>query len=112
MIEIVLTFRDSGLLETLISRGHANRTADLPNEACAAVSVLLRTAARLFSHTDGVSIIGGAEKPGHLELKVLDVPEQHHEWFRGAVDLLMLGLRDLQEEYPDSIQIRTDVRKR
>jgi uncharacterized protein YsxB (DUF464 family) len=112
VIRIVLTFRDSGQLQTLTSRGHANRTTDLPSEACAAVSVLLRTAARLFSHTDGLSIVGKADKPGHLELNVKDVPTQHQEWFRGAVDMLMLGLRDLQEEYPDSIQIRTDVRKR
>jgi uncharacterized protein YsxB (DUF464 family) len=107
VIRIVLTFGDSGLLKTLTSRGHANRTTDLPSEACAAVSVLLRTTARLFSHSDGVEIIAKAEKEGHLELEVLDVSDQHHEWFRGAVDMLMLGLRDLQEEYPDSIQIRT-----
>lgn len=68
---------------------------------------MLRTAARLFSHTDGVKVVGGADKEGHLELEVLEVPDRYHEWFRGAVDMLMLGLRDLAEEYPDSIQIRT-----
>ncbi len=112
MIRIVLTFGDSGLLETLTSQGHANRTTDLPSEACAAVSVLLRTAARLFSHSDGVKAVGRADKPGFLELEVLEVTEQHREWFRGAVEMLMLGLSDLRDEYPDSIQIRTDVRKR
>jgi len=113
VIRIVLTFGDSGLLKTLTSQGHANRTTDLPSEACAGVSVLLRTAARLFSHTDGIEIIGGAEREGHLELEVLDVSDRYHEWFRGTVDMLMLGLRDLQEEYPGSIQIKTtDVRKR
>ena len=113
MIRIVLTsLGNSGLLKTLTSLGHANRTADLPSEACAAVSVLLRTTARLFSHTDGIQFIGGAEKEGHLEFEVLDVSARRHEWFRGAVDMLMLGLRDLREEFPDSIQIRTDVRKR
>ncbi len=107
MIRIVLTFADSGLLQTLTSQGHANRTTDLPSEACAAVSVLLRTAARLFSHSDGIKAVGKAEEEGHLELKILDVSEGRREWFVGAVDVLMLGLRDLSEEYPDSIQIRT-----
>jgi len=112
VIKIVLTFGDSGLLRTLTSQGHANRTTDLPSEACAAVSVLLRTVARLFSHSDGIEAVGSADKPGFLELEVLEIAEQHHEWFRGVVDMLMLGLSDLQEEYPDSIQIKTDVRKR
>ncbi|MDC7239760.1 MAG: ribosomal-processing cysteine protease Prp [Spirochaetales bacterium] len=106
MITIVLTFEDSGLLKTLTSQGHANRTTDLPSEACAGVSVLLRTAARLFSHTDGIKTEGTAESEGHLELEVLEVVPRCREWFRGAVDMLMLGLRDLSEEYPGSIQIR------
>ena len=106
MITIVLTFEDSGLLKTLTSQGHANRTTDLPSEACAGVSVLLRTAARLFSHTEGVKAAGRAEEEGHLELQVLEVAPRRHEWFKGAVEMLMLGLRDLSEEYPESIQIR------
>jgi len=105
VICIVLTFGDSGLLQTLTSQGHANRTNDLPSEACAAVSVLLRTAARLFSHSEGISVRGGADHPGHLELFVEDVADRRHEWFRGAVEMVLLGLRDLSEEYPDSIQI-------
>ena len=73
---------------------------------------MLRTAARLFSHCDGVKAVGSADRPGFLELEVLEVAERHHEWFRGAVDMLLLGLSDLREEYPDSIEISTDVRKR
>ncbi len=106
MIRIVLTFGDSGLLKTLTSQGHANRTAGLPSEVCAAVSVLLRTAARLFSHTKGMTAVGKAENEGHLELIVKDVSPRLHEWFMGAVDLLVLGLRDLEEEYPGSLQIQ------
>ena len=106
MIQIVLTFADSGLLKTLISQGHANRTNGLLNEACAGVSVLLRTSARLFSHHQSVKVLGEAKQPGHLKLSVIDVPEGCQEWFCGAVDLLLLGLRDLAEEYPDSIEIK------
>lgn len=112
MIRIVLTFADSGLLETLTSRGHANRTDDLPSEACAGVSVLLRTAARLFSHAEGIAAAGRAEEAGHLTLSVSDVPKERSEWFRGAGDMLLLGLRDLSEEYPDAITIETNLRKR
>lgn len=112
MIRIVLTFADSGLLETLTSQGHANRTNDLLNEACAGVSILLRTAARLFSHTGGLKVAGSADEPGHLILSVNDVSTDHRDWFRGAVDLLLLGLRDLAEEYPDDIILETNVRKR
>ena len=112
MIRIVLTFGDSGLLETLTSQGHANRTNEDPSEACAGVSVLLRTAARLLSHTDGIEAVGKADEPGHLELSITDVSERRREWFIGAVDMVMLGLRDLEREFPDSIQIGTNVRKR
>ncbi len=110
MIRIVLTFGDSGLLQALTSQGHAKRTSSLPSEVCAAVSVLLRTAARLFSHTDGLKVSGRAEKEGHLEILVKEVSPRRREWFMGAVDLLMLGLRDLEEEYPGSLQIRRNVR--
>jgi len=112
VIRIVLTFGDSGLLETLTSQGHANRTSGLLNEACAGVSILLRTTARLFSHTEGLRAVGSAESPGHLELSVRDVSVERREWFKGAVDLLLLGLRDLAEEYPGNIIIDTNVRKR
>jgi uncharacterized protein YsxB (DUF464 family) len=112
VIRIVLTFGDSGLLETLTSQGHANRTNGTPSEACAGVSVLLRTASRLLSHTDGLEAVGRAEEPGHLELRVTDVAERRREWFTGVVEMVMLGLRDLESEYPDSIQIGTNVRKR
>ncbi len=107
MIRIVLTFGDSGLLETLTSQGHANRTTDLPSEACAGVSVLLRTAARLLSHTDGIDARGKAEEEGELRLTVSAVSDRRREWFTGVIDVLLLGLRDLIEEYPDSIQIET-----
>jgi uncharacterized protein YsxB (DUF464 family) len=112
VIRIVLTFADSGLLETLTSQGHANRTSDLLSEACAGVSILLRTAARLFSHTDGLNAVGSADEPGHLVLSVTDVAVGRLEWYKGAVDMLLLGLRDLAEEYPDSIIIETNLRKR
>ncbi len=111
MIRIVLTFADSGLLETLTSQGHANRTSDELNEACAGVSVLLRTAARLFSHAEGIVLDGIAEKPGHLTLSVNDVSKERLDWYRGATDMLLLGLRDLAEEYPDSIEITIERRK-
>ncbi len=112
MIRIVLTFGDSGLLQTLTSRGHAKRTAALPSEVCAAVSVLLRTAARLFSHSEGIDAFGSAEKEGHLKLVIEKVARRRREWFMGAVDLLILGLQDLEEEYPGSLQIRRrNVRK-
>jgi len=112
LIKIVLTFADSGLLETLTSQGHANRTNDLLNEACAGVSILLRTVARLFSHADGLSVVGSADEPGQLLLSVTDVSDGCLDWYRGAVDLLLLGLRDLAEEYPDSIKIESKLRKR
>ncbi len=111
MIRIVLTFADSGLLETLTSQGHANRANDELNEACAGVSILLRTAARLFSHTDGITTDGGADEPGHLNLSVEGVSLERLDWYRGAVDSLLLGLRDLAEEYPDSIKIDVVRRK-
>lgn len=112
MIRIVLTFADSGLLETLTSQGHANRTNDLLNEACAGVSILLRTAARLFSHTNGLKVVGSADEPGHLLLSVMNVSDGCLDWYKGAVDLLLLGLRDLAEEYPGSIKIESNLRKR
>ena len=111
MIRIVLTFADSGLLKTLTSQGHANRANDELNEACAGVSILLRTAARLFSHTSGIDCDGRAEEPGHLALSVADVSTERLDWYRGAVDSLLLGLRDIAEEYPDSIEIKIERRK-
>jgi len=38
-------------------------------------------------------------------LQLNRVPEGIRDWLRGVTDFLLAGLRDIQEEYPQSLQI-------
>ena len=72
--------------------------------ACAAVSILLRTAARYFVE-EGFVQEGAATAPGEMDIRLMDPDGVGKERLRGAGDLLLRGLEDLRREYPRDVEV-------
>jgi uncharacterized protein YsxB (DUF464 family) len=106
VIRIELELFADGRLKALRARGHANGPLG-GNVACAAVSVLLRTAARYFTE-EGFVLEGAAAAPGEMDVRLLDADGAGLERMRGASGLLLRGLADLCGEYPRDVEV--DVR--
>jgi uncharacterized protein YsxB (DUF464 family) len=104
LVTVTLALDAGGCLAGFTADGHA---AGLPgaNVACAALTVLLRTAARTVAGA-GLAAGGGAEGPGSLRLDVGPVAPGRCEWLRGVTDALLRGLADVASEAPGEIDLR------
>lgn len=91
----------AGIIRKVTATGHAASLAKGNNIACAAVTILLRTAVRLFEGTEGVTIRAGVEKRGSLVFAILDVRHGCEQYAKAVGDFLLVGLEDVQAEFPD-----------
>ncbi len=106
VVTVTLELAEDGCLRSLQASGHAGGAALGANAACAAVTVLLRTAARVLSAVHGLVADGGADAPGHMELTVSSERGVAPEWLRGVTDSLVRGLSDLAAEFPAEVAVR------
>ena len=102
-IDVVLG--PEGNLKSFRSRGHAGESKGGGNVACAAVTILLRTAARLLAGTPGMAADGDAGHPGEMDVRITP-RAAGGEWLKGVTDFLLRGLSDLAREYPGEIDVR------
>jgi uncharacterized protein YsxB (DUF464 family) len=107
-VRILLAVSPDGLLRRLEAEGHAGGVSAGSNIACAAASMLLRTAGRLCAER-GLVLEGGAGKPGEMRLVVSKASKADGGWLRGVTDFLMRGARDLQDEFPKEIVLRVEM---
>ena len=111
MIRCLIRLDAAGCLEGFEASGHALSRAPRPGSeggfdpACAAVTALLRTASRMLYRHPEIDAAGDARQPGEMLLELSRVPEGIRGWLRGVTDFLLAGLRDIREEYPQSLQI-------
>lgn len=112
MIRIALQYNGSGLLVGLSADGHAGQGDRGGDVACAAVSVLIQTAARLLEGYDGVVVEGKTPKEGRMELKVVTIKTLEDRWLRGITDFITLGLNDIEKEYPKALRITVKTERR
>lgn len=103
MIRIEVQLSAGGNLKGLRASGHAEGPAG-NNVPCAAVSFLLRSAARYFVE-EGFLRDGDAPEAGSLEFRLLDPDGSGMERLRGAGGLLLRGLSDLGREYPQDVEL-------
>ena len=106
MIEVDLVLDSELCIERLRVLGHSPQLVHGTSVPCAAVSALVRTAARVIEADSRVRSGGGADREGSLELRVDECPEDRREWLRGVSDLLIVGLRDVEKEYPGDCSLR------
>ncbi|HUX14649.1 MAG TPA: ribosomal-processing cysteine protease Prp [Spirochaetia bacterium] len=106
-IQVVVELDESGCLRKLDSRGHAIGVRN-DNVACAAVSVLVRTAARtIIAHGD-FDLLGDASTAGLLRCELAgkrELPESTRRWLRGVTEFLVTGLQDTARDYPDDVRL-------
>ena len=128
MIEIVVVLDGAGCLNRMNLKGHAgfesveggrcrklrrifhrltgcsNKNGSA-NPACAAITLLARSAARLTASRTGWTVDGAAPVPGDLSLVIKRRPEDTDEWLRGVTDTLLQALADIDEEFSGTISV-------
>ncbi|MBN1837492.1 MAG: ribosomal-processing cysteine protease Prp [Spirochaetales bacterium] len=111
MIRCLVSLDAAGCLVGFEASGHAlSGVPGLPDgrgfdPACAGVSALLRTAARLLYRHPGLQVGGGADRPGRMLLELSSASEGTRAWLQGVTDFLLAGLQDIQDEYPQSLKL-------
>ncbi len=105
MIEVQLLVDTSMCLLRLSTEGHAVRGKGSYSIPCAAVSSLVRTAARMVEGRAGIESSGSAPEPGGLTLELHRVEEGSKPWLRGVTDFLVVGLKDIEADYPKDCRI-------
>ena len=55
-------------------------------------------------HT-GIVSSGDAPQPGSLKLRLDRVDAESRDWLRGVTDFLVVGLKDIESDYPGDCSI-------
>ena len=112
MIRVRLVSDTGMCLVHLTVTGHAAiEDGGTVSVACAAVSAIVRTAARLIEMRPGVDSDGSAEKAGRLEIAIRGYPPAQREWLRGVSDFLIVGLKDVERDYPEECEVVLTVQE-
>lgn len=90
--------------------GHSQTDSGGMSVACAAVSALVRTAGRLIEADSTISSRGGAESTGELLLDI-EYSDQHRKWLRGVTDFLVIGLKDVERDYPQECRVELEIQE-
>jgi len=83
--------------------GHSALGKKGSNLACAAFSILARTAYEALSGLPGVEIEGSAPERGSLQFAVRHLPSEVGERAAGIADFLLAGISGLEREYPGEV---------
>ena len=105
MVEIAVVLDETGSLSRLNMKGHAGYGNTGSDPACAAVTLMARTVARLIRGRTGWTVDGQAADPGNLFLDIISRPEDTDEWLAGVTETFLLALADIDREYPESISV-------
>lgn len=104
-LTVRLSFWPDGALKSAKADGHAGDRRAGANLACAAATVLLRTAYETAAGYEGVTVKGGAPTPGSLSFEIGRYPSAMAERLRGVGDFLTVGLSSVDREYPGLIDV-------
>ncbi len=107
-VRVRLCFHPDGVIERAVAEGHAGTAPSGSNAACAAVTVLLRTAYETVAGYDGVTISGRAPAPGLLSFEVGRYPSGIVDRLKGVGDFLVVGLSSVKREYPGLIDLNIE----
>lgn len=108
MVQIVVHLNKNGCVSTMRMHGHAGYSSSEGNPACAAVTLLSRSVARLVASRAGWTVEGSTRGPGNLSLAIIRRPRGTDDWLRGVSEILLQALADIDEEYPGSISLRLE----
>lgn len=104
MLRVLIEVSARGLLRRFEAVGHAGADPGR-NVACAAATILLRTAGRECT-ARGLAAGGGAPARGEMSLELAEAGLSEEPWLKGVTDFLVRGMSDLARDYPDQIALR------
>jgi uncharacterized protein len=105
MVTVRIWLDEGGCLRRVSATGHSLAGPVGGDVPCAAVSVLVRTVARLVAMETRIASSGSSGGRGDLDFEVKDCPGNLREWLRGATDFLIRGVTDVSGEFPDDVSI-------
>ena len=106
LILVTVATDGCGLMRSVSVTGHALGLRKDGNIVCAAVTILIRTAARLLEAEPGVRVTGGPGARGEFKLLIESVDEGKFELVKNVGDYFLRGVRDLQAEFPDDCAVQ------
>ncbi|MFP4483693.1 MAG: ribosomal-processing cysteine protease Prp [Spirochaetota bacterium] len=109
MITVRLEVDRRGRLRGVDAYGHAGLGAPGGDPACAAVTGLLRTTARLLAGDRRYVVSGRAEEPGRLTFTVATKGVTGKGRLRTVADFLFQGVRDVARDYPGAVTVEETV---
>lgn len=104
-VSIRLGYWPDGVIRYARAEGHAGTASAGDNPACAAVTVLLRTAYETAASVAGVVAHGRATAPGSLSFEIGRYPPDAAQRLRGVSDFLSIGLSGVEREYPGMVEV-------
>ncbi len=110
MIDVTLWLDKRGSLCGIDASGHSGFAAKGNDIICSAASVLLRTVSRTLEIEPSVELVGNIEDQGELHLRFELLEESKREWLGGVSSFIVLGLKDLEAEYPSFCRIQLVVK--
>jgi len=108
MVQIVVNLNRNGCIRAMKLHGHAGYSTSGSDPACAAVTLLARSVARLLASRAGWTVEGSAPRPGNFSLAIIQRPQGTDEWLGGVSETLLQALADIDEEFPGSISVRLE----
>ena len=105
MIRLSVRLQADGCLRSFAASGHAGAGEKGRDIVCAAVTVLLRTTARLLAAQPELGVAGESPAEGEMRLELAEPPERKKEWVRGVTATLVSGLTDLDREFPGRLKL-------
>jgi uncharacterized protein YsxB (DUF464 family) len=108
LIQVRIDLDGDACVASLVAIGHAGGGAAGENLACAAFTLLVRTAWEALGSYASLSVEGKAEKPGDLSFRVTRLSEEHRGEHRGISDFLRVGLAGIARDFPGRLKI--DIR--
>jgi uncharacterized protein YsxB (DUF464 family) len=104
MIGIDAVFDEAELLRFCEVKGHAMAGPPGYDIVCAAVSILTRTAFRVLSEREGITLRGGAPERGVFRMET-EYSEGGREFLSGVGAFLVDGLTSVSEMYPEHVTL-------
>jgi uncharacterized protein YsxB (DUF464 family) len=104
LIQIEAVLDEGGILRSCKAVGHAGAGRTGNDIVCAAVSVLMRTAVRVLSGREGITIRCEAPEPGFLSVEA-DYTAEGKDFLFAAGAFLSEGLASVAEEYPQHCKL-------
>lgn len=111
MTTVTLVCGKDGAFRSCEAAGHAGFAAKGSDIVCAAVTILLRTAADVLSGMDGVVVRTDTAGRGELAFAVVRAAAEKTERLVCTADFLERGLRSLQSEYPQFVRLQKIVQE-